>query len=146
VSETPDPRPDDDGAAASAAGASRAASVSGAIGVVALVAAVVLYLAAGPPYGVNIGAGVLYLLGLLAALVAGVLLWLVWAEPGTRGSARRPAGIATASGALGLTCASVVVSLSHVASAAVQFGLILATAVVLAVAVGIVITTRHERP
>lgn len=146
MSETPDPRPDDDGAAPSAPGAGRAASVSGAIGVVALVAAVVVFLVGGPPYGVDIGGGLLYLLGLLASLVAGVLLWLVWAEPGARSSARRPAGIATASGALGLTCASVVVSLSHVASAAVQFGLMIATAVVLAVAVGIVVTTRRGRP
>lgn len=140
MSETPDGRE-----APTGPGARRAAAISGGIGVLALVAAVVVFVAGGPPYGVNIGGGLLYLLGLLTSLVASVLLWLVWAEPGPRGSPRRPAGIAAASGALLLTCVSVVVSLSHAAGGAVQFGLMIATAVVLAAGVGIVISDHPER-
>lgn len=134
MSETHDSLPDapDDDETQPGAGAGRAALVSGGIGVVALAAAVIVYLAGGRPYGNNVGGGVLYGLGLLAALVASVLLWMVWAEPARRTSPRRGLGIATASAALLLTCACVVVSLSHIASGGVQIGFMIVTAVVLA--------------
>jgi hypothetical protein len=139
VSETPGAPPDQpDDEAPSGAGAGRAALVSGSIGAGALAAAAVVYLVGGPPYGVNIGGGVLYLLGLLAALVAGVLLWRVWSEPGRRTSPRRGLGIATASAALLLTCVCVVVSLSHIAAGGVQISCMIATAVVLAAALAAV--------
>jgi hypothetical protein len=143
VTHTPDAldRPDDD-EVPSGPGASRAALVSGAIGVVALAAAAVVYLVGGRPYGVNVGGGVLYLLGLLAALVASVLLWMVWAEPDRRSSPRRGLGIATASAALVLTCVCVVVSLAHVSGGGVQIGLMIATAVVLAAGVGVAMPSR----
>jgi len=111
-----------------------AAVVAGGIGVLALVAALVVYLAGGRPYGQNVAGGVLYVLGLAAALIAGVLLWMSW-SPEAPASGRRPLGLATTAAALLLTSASGVVSLSHVASGAVQLGLMAATAAVLAVAV-----------
>lgn len=124
--------PGDDGAAA----VRRPAVVSGAIGVVALVAALVTYLVVGPPYGQDVAAAVLYLLGLLAALVSSVLLWMVWGAPENRFSPRRPVGTASAALALLLTCACVVVSLGRAGGAGVQLTLMGATALVLAAAVG----------
>jgi drug/metabolite transporter (DMT)-like permease len=119
-----------------ASGVRRGARLFGGCAVLALVAAAVLYAAAGPPYGTNIGAGVLYLLGLLTGLFAGVLLWLAWAEarPGTA-PGRWRWGVGTAVTALVLVCACTVVSLAHVASGPVQLVLMAVTAAVLAVAV-----------
>jgi hypothetical protein len=119
-----------------ASGVRRGARLFGGGAVVALVAAVVLYAVAGPPYGVNIGAGALYLLGLLAGLIAGVLLWLTWAE--LRPSAapvRWRWGVGTAAAALVAVSACTVVSLAHVAGGTAQLVLIAVTAVVLAAAV-----------
>jgi hypothetical protein len=130
--------PDDDGTAA----ARRPAVLSGAVGVVALAAALVTYLVAGPPYGQVVAGAVLYLLGLLAALISSVLLWMVWGAPENRLSPRRPAGTATAALALLLTCACVVVSLGRAGSAAVQLVLMGATALALAAAVGTLRTPR----
>jgi hypothetical protein len=116
--------------------ARRGGLVAGAFGVVALAAAVVVFLAGGTPYGVNIGGGALYLVGLGAALTGSVLLWLGWTDEDagwpTRQSRR---GLATTMLAMLLTCACVVVSLGRVASGGVQLALIAVTAVVLAVAV-----------
>jgi hypothetical protein len=119
-----------------APGVRRGARLFGGAAVVALVAAVVLYAVTGPPYGVNIGAGALYLLGLLAGLIAGVLLWLSWAElrPSTS-PGRWRWGVGTAAAALVGVSACTVVSLAHVAGGTTQLVLIAVTAVVLAAAV-----------
>jgi hypothetical protein len=127
----------DDGTPVPAAsGVRRSARVSGGLAVVCLAAAVVVYAIGGPPYGVNIGGGVLYLLGLLAGLVASVLLWLTWAE---RREQLSPAlmrwGIGTATAGLVLVSACTVVSLGHVASGPAQLVLVGVTAAVLALAV-----------
>lgn len=131
--------PDDlspDGAAGDTSHVHRSAAVSCGIAVVALVAAVVVFATAGPPYAQNVAGGVLYLVGLLAGLIAGVLLWLDWAElredvpPG-----RLRWGVTTAAASLVLVCACAVVTLSKVASGTAQLGLISATALVLAIAV-----------
>jgi hypothetical protein len=113
-----------------------AALIAGGTGVAALAAALVVYLVGGRPYGQNVGGGILYVLGLAAALTASVLLWLAW-SPENPASGRRPLGLAGTALALLLTSASGVVSLSHVASGAVQLGLMGATAAVLAVAVAV---------
>ena len=138
--------PDDlpsDAAGGDASQVHRSAGVSCGIAVAALVAAVVVFATAGPPYAQNVPGGVLYLVGLLAGLIGGVLLWLDWAElredvsPG-----RLRWGVAAASASLVLVCACAVVTLSKVASGVVQLGLISATALVLLVALG---TVRQAR-
>jgi hypothetical protein len=113
-----------------------AALLAGAIGVLALAAALGVYLVGGRPYGQNVGGGILYVLGLAAALTASVLLWMAW-SPVPPGSAPRPLGLAGTTLALLLTSASGVVSLSHVAGGAVELGLMGATAAVLAIAVAL---------
>ena len=121
-----------------------AALVAGGIAAVALAAAFGLYLAAGQPYGLNIGGGILYVLGLAAALIASVLLWMTWSpEPPT--SRRRPLGLATTALALLFTSATGVVTVSHVARGPVQLVLIGATAVILAVAVAVAVTARGTK-
>ena len=130
--------PDDEPTAPAGPTLRRSALVAGAVGVVALLVALVVFLAAGPPYATNVGGDALYALGLLAGLVAAVLLWMAWSEASDRGSAdRRRWGIGTAAAALVLTCGSAVVSLSHVAGGNAQLCLMGATALVLAVAVAL---------
>jgi len=112
------------------------ALVAGGIAAVALAGAFGLYLAVGRPYGLNIGGGILYVLGLAAALTASVLLWMTWSpEPPT--SRRRALGLATTALALLSTSATGVVTVSHIARGPVQLVLIGATAVVVAVAVAV---------
>jgi hypothetical protein len=111
-----------------------AALVAGGLGVLALAAALALYLVGGRPYGQNVGGGILYVLGLGTALTASVLLWMAWPPETSR---RRPPGLATTAAALLLASASGVVSLAHVASGAVQLALMGATAAVLALAVAL---------
>ena len=123
----------------------RGAVVSGVLGVVALLAALATYLAGGRPYGQNVAGGVLYLLGLLAALVASVLLWMAWGTPEGQSSPRRAVGVASAAGALLLTCACVVVSLGRVGGAALQLTLMGVTAVVLALGLGRLPVARRSR-
>ena len=131
--------PDDDPTAPAGPAVLRSALVAGAVGVVALLVALAVFLAAGPPYATNVGGDALYALGLLAGLVAAVLLWMTWAEASDRASAdRRRWGIGTTVAALALTCGCAVVSLSHVAGGNAQLGLLGATALVLAVAVALV--------
>jgi hypothetical protein len=121
----------------------RSAGVSSAIAVAALVATVVVFALAGPPYAQNVAGGVLYLIGLLAGLIGGVLLWLDWAELREDASpARMRWGVATASASLVLVCACAVVTLSKIASGTVQLGLISAAALVLAIAVATVEQAR----
>jgi hypothetical protein len=116
--------------------ARRGGLVAGTLGVVALAAAVVVFLLGGDPYGVNIGGGVLYLVGLGAALTATVMLWMSWVDPDAGWPPRQSRrGLATTALALLLTCACVVVSLGRVAPGDVQLALIAVTAVVLAAAV-----------
>jgi hypothetical protein len=105
-------------------GARRAGTAASALGAAALLAAAVLYWSAGPPHGVNVGAGGLYLLGLFAGLCGGVLLWMGRA-PG------RP-GLGWTTAALLLVSVCGVVSLSHVTGGGVQVVLMAVTAVVLA--------------
>jgi hypothetical protein len=112
-----------------------AALTVGGVGAVALVAALVVFLVGGRPYGQDVGGAILYVLGLAAALTATVLLWMTWSAEDPAG--RRPLGLATTAAALLLTSASGVVSLSHVADGATQLGLMGATAVLLAAAVGV---------
>ena len=110
--------------------------IASGIGAVALGAAVALFLAGGKPYGVNIGGGLLYLLGLGAALTGTVMLWMAWTDDDSRwapGEQRR--GLTATALALLLVCACVVVSLGNVADGGLQLALIAVTAVVLAVAV-----------
>jgi peptidoglycan biosynthesis protein MviN/MurJ (putative lipid II flippase) len=127
---------DDATAVPAASGVRRGAQVSGGIGVVALLAAVVLYAVGGPPYGVNIGAGALYLLGLLAGLVASVLLWMQWGERRpTTAPGRLRWGIRTTTAALIMVSATAVVSLSHVVTGTTLLVLMGITAALLAVAV-----------
>ncbi|MCU1617258.1 MAG: hypothetical protein JWO98_4798 [Frankiales bacterium] len=117
----------------------RSGLLFGGVAVVALAAAVALYAAGGPPYGVNIGGGFLYLLGLLAGLVASVLLWITWSEVRTRVSTGRLRwGVGTAAASLLLVSTCVVVSLSRVAGGQAQLVLITVTAVVLGGAVAAV--------
>jgi hypothetical protein len=131
VTDPPDPPPSPADPAAR-----RGGLVAGTLGVVALAAAVVVFLAGGAPYGVNIGGGVLYLVGLGAALTGSVLLWMSWTDPDAGWAPRRSRrGLATTALALLLTCACVVVSLGRVAGGGVQLALIAVTAVVLAAAV-----------
>jgi hypothetical protein len=113
----------------------RAGRLTGAVGVVALLAALVAFLAGGSPYATDVVGVVLYVLGLAAGLFAGVLLWASWTEggPPTGPQARR--GVGAAAVALLLVCACGVVSLGGVAPGPVQLVLIGVTAVVLAAAV-----------
>jgi drug/metabolite transporter (DMT)-like permease len=90
----------------------------------------------GPPYGVNIGAGALYLLGLLAGLIAAVMLWVTWAEVRPSASPGRWRwGVGTTAAALVGVSACTVISLAHVAGGTAQLVLIAVTAAVLAAAV-----------
>jgi hypothetical protein len=105
-----------------APGTRRAGVVAVVLGAVALLAAVVVFRAGGPPYGVNIGGGGLYLLGLLAGLTGTVLLWMSWTR-------RAVTGVA-----LVLVCACPVLSMSNVIGGDMQLVLMAVTAVVLAAA------------
>ena len=132
-----------DGTAGDGSHVHRSAGVSCGIAVAALVAAVVVFATAGPPYAQNVAGGVLYLVGLLAGLIAGVLLWLDWAELRADVSPGRLRwGVTTASAALLLVCACAVVTLSKVASGPAQLGLIAATALVLLTALASVRQAR----
>jgi peptidoglycan/LPS O-acetylase OafA/YrhL len=113
----------------------RAGRWTGALAAVALLAALVVFLAGGPPYATDIAGIVLYVLGLCAGLVAGVLLWASWTEggPPTGPTARR--GVAAAALALLLVCVCGVVSLGRVAPGSVQLVLMALTALALATAV-----------
>src|SRR3954452_12989319 len=93
-----------------------------AIGAAFLLAAVVVFWAGGPPYGVNIGGAVLYLLGLLAGLIGTVLLWMGWSRHAVTGTA------------LVLVCACPVVTIGAVAGGMAQLVLMAVTGVSLAVA------------
>jgi hypothetical protein len=104
------------------AGTRRTAMVAAGVGAVALLAAAVVFWAGGRPYGVNIGGGLLYLLGLLAGLIGTVLLWMSWSRRGLTGLA------------LVLVCACPVVTIGGVADGAAQLVLMAVTGVVLAVA------------
>jgi hypothetical protein len=140
---SPDPLSPDDTAAAEGSQVPRSAVVSCGVAVVALVAAVVVFATAGPPYARNIAGGVLYLAGLLAGLIGGVLLWMAWAEFRERVSpGRLRLGVTTASAALVLVCACAVVTLSKVASGTAQLWLIGATAAVLLVALAALAQAR----
>ena len=106
----------------SAAGTRRTGAVASGVGAVTLLAAVVVFWVGGRPYGVNIGGGALYLLGLLAGLTGTVLLWMSW-------SRRAVTGVA-----LLLVCACPVITIAGVADGAAQLVLMAVTAVVLAAA------------
>ena len=106
----------------SAAGTRRAGTVACGVGAVALLAAAVVFWAGGRPYGVNIGGGALYLLGLLTGLIGTVLLWM-------SSSRRAVTGVA-----LLLVCACPVITISAVADGAAQLVLMAVTGVVLAAA------------
>jgi hypothetical protein len=93
--------------------------VTAGVGAVALLAAIVVFWTAGPPFGVNIGAGVLYLVGVLAGLTGTVLLWMGWTRHGLTGTA------------LALVCACPVVTIGAVVRGELQLVLIAVTAVVL---------------
>jgi hypothetical protein len=121
----------------------RSALVAGGLSIVALVAAVITFAVVGPPYATDVVAGVLYLVGLLAGLIAGVLLWLTWAEMREDVTPERLRwGVMTATASLVLVSACAVVTLSKVASGGTQLWLIGATAFVTAVAVGSVSGAR----
>src|SRR4051794_41508796 len=104
------------------AGARTTGRIACTIGAAALLAAAVAFWAGGPPYGVNIGGGALYLLGLLAGLIGTVLLWMSWPRRGVTGVA------------LVLVCACPVVTIGGVASGNAQLVLMAVTGVALAVA------------
>src|SRR3954453_15815093 len=104
------------------AGARTTGRIGCAIGAAALLAAVVAFWAGGPPYGVDIGGGALYLLGLLAGLTGTVLLWM--------GSSRR----APTGGALLLVWVCPGLPIGDVVGGDVQLVLMTVTAVALAVA------------
>ncbi|NYJ08042.1 hypothetical protein [Petropleomorpha daqingensis] len=106
----------------STAGARRTGTVACEVGAVALLAAAVVFWAGGRPYGVNIGGGGLYLLGLLAGLIGTVLLWM-------SSSRRAVTGVA-----LLLLCACPVITISDIADGAAQLVLMAIAAVVLAAA------------
>src|SRR4051794_41581545 len=103
-------------------GARAAGRIAAGIGAVALLAAAVVFWAGGPPYGVNIGGGALYLLGLLAGLIGTVLLWMSWPRRGLTGLA------------LVLVCACPVVTVGAVAGGGAQLGLMALRGGVLAAA------------
>ena len=103
-------------------GARTAGRIAAGIGAVALLAAAVVFWAGGRPYGANIGAGALYLLGLLAGLTGTVLLWMSWTRRAVTGMA------------LLLVCACPVITIAGVADGAAQLVLLTVTAVVLAAA------------
>src|SRR3954453_2054801 len=99
------------------AGARTTGRIGCAIGAAALLAAVVAFWTSGPPYGVNIGGGALYLLGLLAGLTGTVLLWI--------GSSRRgPTAVA-----LLLVCACPVLTIGDVVGGDAQLVLMAGTAI-----------------
>lgn len=113
------------------------------VAAVALVAAVVLFATTGPPYGLNIGAGALYVVGLLAGLIGAVLLWLAWAELRADVSPGRLRwGVTTAMGSLVLVCACPVMTIANVISGNAQLGLMSAAALVLVVAVAALAQAR----
>ena len=113
----------------------RAGRWTGALAAVALLAGLVAFLLGGPPYATDVVGIVLYVVGLAAGLVAGVLLWASWTEGGPPGSPSARRGIATAAIAVLLVCVSGVVSLGSVASGTVQLALMGLTASALATAV-----------
>jgi hypothetical protein len=104
------------------AGANTTGRIAAGIGAVALLAAAAVFWAGGRPYGANIGAGALYLLGQLAGLTGTVLLWMSWSRRGLTGVA------------LLLVCACPVITIAGVADGAAQLVLLTVTAVVLAAA------------
>ena len=112
-----------------AAGTRRTGTVAAGLGAVALLAAAAVFWAGGRPYGVNIGGGLLYLLGLLAGLTGTVLLWMSWSRRGLTGLA------------LLLVCACPVVTIGAVAAGVAQLALMAVTGVVLAVAA---LLARHD--
>ena len=113
----------------------RAGRLTGAVGAVALLAALVAFLVAGPPYATDVVGVVLYVAGLAAGLFAGVLLWASWTEGGPPSGPQGRRGVAAAAVALLLVCACGVVSLGQVAPGAVQLVLMAVTAVALGAAV-----------
>jgi hypothetical protein len=133
----------DDLAAPAGSAVRRSALISCGLGAVALVAAVVVFAVAGPPYAQNLTGGALYLVGLLAGLVGGVVLWIAWAEVRESVSPGRLRwGVATATASVVLVSACAVVTLSKVASGTAQLALIGATALVLLVALASVARLR----
>ncbi|MGY1616603.1 hypothetical protein ACI797_07615 [Geodermatophilus sp. SYSU D00691] len=120
-------RGDDPGAGAGLRRAGVAVCLAAAL---LLLAAVTVFLAGGRPYGVNIGGGALYLLGVLVGLVGTVLLWTAAID--RPAGARRGFGLTVA--ALVLVCACPVLSLGDVLAGQLQLVLITLTAVVLAAA------------
>jgi hypothetical protein len=140
---SPDDLSPDDTAAQDGSQVPRSAVVSCGVAVVALVAAVVVFATAGSPYASNVAGGVLYLVGLLAGLIGGVLLWMAWAEFRERVSPGRLRwGVMTASASLLLVCACAVVTLSKVAGGTAQLWLIGATAAVLLAALAALAQAR----
>ena len=113
----------------------RAGRWTGALAAVALAAAVVVFLAGGQPYATDIAAIVLYVLGLCAGLVAGVLLWASWTEGGLPAGPEARRGVTSAALALLLVCLCGVISLGRVAPGSVQLMLMALTAVALVTAV-----------
>lgn len=113
----------------------RAGRWTGALAAVALVAALVAFLVGGPPYATDVAGVVLYVAGLGAGLVAGVLLWASWTEGGRPGSPEARRGVGAAALALLLVCVNGVVSLGSVAPGSVQLLLMALTAMALATAV-----------
>jgi hypothetical protein len=103
-----------------APGTRRAGMVTAGVGAVALLSAVVVFWVGGPPYGANIGGGLLYLTGLLAGLTGTVLLWMGRPQRALTGTA------------LALVCACPVVTIGDVASGNAQ--LVLMAAIALAAA------------
>jgi peptidoglycan/LPS O-acetylase OafA/YrhL len=113
----------------------RAGRLTGTVAAVALLAALVAFLAGGAPYATDVVGIVLYVLGLAAGLFAGVLLWASWTEGGPPAGPQGRRGVATAAAALLLVCACGVISLGNAAPGRVQLVLIAVTAVALAAAV-----------
>lgn len=136
-------RPSPDDTAVADPRVQRSAVVSCAIAVVALAAAVVVFAAAGSPYAQNLAGAVLYVVGLFAGLVGGVVLWPAWA--GLRDSVtpgRLRWGVVTATASVVLVSACAVVTLSKVASGAAQLWLIGGTALVLLAALASIARVR----
>ena len=124
----------------------RTALVFCGVAVVALVAAVVVFAVAGPPYAHSIAGGALYAGGLLAGLIGAVLLWMSWAELRVNVSPGRLRwGLGTTTASLLLVCTCAVVAMSKVVSGNAQLGLISATALVLAAALAAVARARAAR-
>ena len=114
-------------------GLARAGVVSGLAGALLLLVAAVAFWAGGPPYAQHTVAAVVYAAGLLAGLVAAVLVYMSWTHrtPRPPEAAR---GIPVALTALVLVCACAVIALGNAAPGGVQIVLMAVTAVVLAVA------------